>query len=61
MAISDVYDALISRRIYKEPFTFEKTIEIIKDGRGTHFDPVLVDAFMEIREEFHKISQEYQD
>ena len=61
MAISDVYDALISRRIYKEPYSFEKTAEMIKDGRGTHFDPVLVDAFMEIREEFHKISQEYQD
>ena len=61
MAISDVYDALVSRRIYKEPYSFEKTVEIIKDGRGTHFDPVLVDAFMEIREEFHKISQEYQD
>jgi len=61
MAISDVYDALVSRRIYKEPYSFEKTVEMIKNGRGTHFDPALVDAFMEIREEFHKISQEYQD
>ena len=61
MAISDVYDALVSKRVYKEPFSFERTIEIIQDGRGTHFDPILVDAFMEIKEEFHKISEEYQD
>ena len=61
MAISDVYDALVSKRVYKGAFSFEKTVEIIKDGKGTHFDPVLVDAFMEIKEEFYKIAQEYQD
>ena len=61
MAISDVYDALMSKRIYKEPFSFEKTVEMIKEGRETHFDPVLVDAFMEISEEFHKISQFHRD
>ena len=61
MAISDVYDALMSRRVYKEPFSFEKTVEIIQEGRGTHFDPVLVDAFMEISDEFHKIAQAYTD
>ena len=61
MAISDVYDALVSKRVYKGAFSFEKTVEIIKDGKRTHFDPVLVDAFMEIKEEFYKIAQEYQD
>ena len=61
MAISDVFDALISKRIYKEAFTFEKTVEMIKSGRGTHFDPVLVDAFLEISEEFYKISQNHRD
>ena len=61
MAISDVYDALISNRIYKEAFTFEKTVEMIKNGRGTHFDPVLVDAFLEISDAFHHISQVHRD
>lgn len=61
MAISDVYDALVNKRIYKEAYTFEKTLEIIKDGRGTHFDPVLVDAFLEISDEFQKIAETYRD
>ena len=61
MAIADVYDALMSRRVYKEPFSFEKTVEMIKDGRGNHFDPVLVDAFLEISDEFYKIAQTYRD
>jgi len=45
MAISDVYDALRSRRVYKEPFSHEKTTEIILEGRGKHFDPILVDIY----------------
>lgn len=61
MAISDVYDALVSKRVYKKAFTLEKTVEIIKEGRGTHFDPVLVDAFLEISDEFHKIAETYRD
>jgi len=47
MALSDVYDALRSKRIYKEAFSHEKSIGIIAEGRGTHFDPVLVDVFLE--------------
>jgi len=47
MALSDVYDALRSKRVYKEGFSHEKSIGIIKEGRGTHFDPVLVDVFLE--------------
>ena len=61
MAISDVYDALVSRRVYKEAFPYEKTVEIIKEGRGTHFDPVLVDAFIEISDEFQKIAEAHKD
>ena len=61
MAISDVYDALVSKRIYKEAFSFEKTVRIIKKGRGTHFDPILVDAFLEICDEFHTITQNHRD
>jgi len=55
MAIADVYDALISVRPYKKSFTHEEACKIIKDGAGTHFDPVLVEAFMIIEKEFAKI------
>jgi len=46
MALSDVYDALRSRRVYKDPFPHEMTIGIIVEGRGKHFDPTLVDVFL---------------
>ena len=44
-AIADVFDALTSRRPYKEPWSFEKAMEILAEGRGTHFDPELLDTF----------------
>ena len=47
-AIADVFDALTSRRPYKEPFTQEETMAILEKGRGTHFDPDVLDAFAEI-------------
>lgn len=50
MSVVDVYDALTSRRPYKEPFEHRKAMEIIKEGRGTQFDPTLVDEFMKIDE-----------
>jgi putative two-component system response regulator len=46
MAVSDVYDALRSERVYKKAFPHEQALEIIKEGRGRHFDPVLVDVFV---------------
>lgn len=52
MALSDVYDALRSKRVYKEAFPHDKSKEIINAGRGSHFDPVLVDLFMQHQEEF---------
>ena len=52
MALSDVYDALRSKRVYKDAFSHEKSIEIIKRGRGTHFDPELVDIFLEYHQQF---------
>ena len=55
MAVADVFDALVSRRSYKEPFSFEKAISIIEEGSGSHFDPRVVHAFLEIREEAHEI------
>jgi len=54
MAIADIYDALVSERPYKKPFTHEQAVEIIKDGRGTHFDPKIVDAFLTVIEDFRE-------
>ncbi len=48
MAVADVYDALISKRIYKPPLPHEKAVAIIRAGQGVHFDPDLVDAFLEL-------------
>lgn len=61
MAVADVYDALISKRVYKEPFAHSKAVAIIKESSGTHFDPTIVDAFLEITEEFRKIALEHAD
>ena len=61
MAVADVYDALISRRVYKEPMPHEKAVEIIKQGRGSHFDPELVDAFVAIDTVFYSIAQRFAD
>jgi putative two-component system response regulator len=54
MAIVDVYDALISTRSYKSAFTHEKAVEIIKENRGSHFDPKIVDVFLEVNEIFRE-------
>ncbi len=61
MAIADVYDALISRRVYKPPFSHEKAIAIMTEGRGSHFDPDMLDAFLEISEECRKVAETYAD
>ena len=61
MAVADVYDALISRRVYKPPFTHGKAVSIMSEGRGTHFDPDLIDAFMQIQEQFRQIALEFAD
>jgi HD-GYP domain-containing protein (c-di-GMP phosphodiesterase class II) len=44
-AISDVFDALISKRPYKDPVPFDETMNVLEEGRGTHFDPEILDAF----------------
>ena len=61
MAIADVFDALISRRHYKRAFTLDDAVDIIRNRRGQHFDPDMVDAFLAIHEEFHAIAQRYID
>lgn len=55
VAIADVYDALRMRRSYKEPFTHEESVEIIKKDAGSHFDPALVDVFLKIENDFREI------
>ncbi|MDR1868164.1 MAG: response regulator [Treponema sp.] len=52
MAIADVYDALISPRPYKGSLSHEETVSIIKKGKTTHFDPVLVEVFLSVADEF---------
>ncbi|MBF0501753.1 MAG: two-component system response regulator [Candidatus Riflebacteria bacterium] len=59
MAICDVYDALISRRVYKPPFSHEEAVEIIRNGRETHFDPHLTDAFIQLKDKFLAIAHMY--
>jgi putative two-component system response regulator len=61
MAIADVYDALISKRVYKKAFTHEDTVEIIGKETGTHFDPEIGDVFQEISGEFREISLVFAD
>ena len=61
MAVADVYDALISRRVYKEGMSHEKAVGIIIEGRGSHFDADIVDAFVELQDEFRAIAQRYAD
>ena len=52
MAVADVYDALVSERPYKKPFTHEEAVEIIKKDSGTHFDPKVVEAFLSVADDF---------
>ncbi|GAB4336274.1 MAG: HD domain-containing protein [Desulfobulbaceae bacterium] len=59
-ALADVYDALCSRRSYKDAFEEEQVYEIIRDSSGSHFDPEIVDAFFEITDVLRAIRQKYQ-
>lgn len=61
MAIADVYDALISKRIYKNTFTHEDACNIILEGKGKHFDPELTDVFGIINQEFWHIAETYKE
>ncbi len=61
MAVADVFDALISRRSYKEPFSFEQAQNIIREGAGSHFDPLVADAFLAAGDECRKIAESFGD
>ena len=61
MAVADVYDALISKRVYKTPMPHEKAVQIIAEGRSSHFDPDVVDAFIELEAVFRNIALTFAD
>jgi len=61
MAVADVYDALISRRVYKEAMPHEKAVHIMREGRGTHFDPDILDVFLGLVDEFQRIAKRFAD
>jgi len=61
MALADVYDALISRRIYKQAMSQEDAVAIIEEGRGRHFDPDVVEAFRAVAGEFRAIAERFGD
>ncbi|MDR2215258.1 MAG: two-component system response regulator [Nevskiaceae bacterium] len=61
MAVADVYDALISKRVYKPAFSHEKAVEMMRAERGTHFDPVVLDAFLDIADQFRTIAVLFAD
>lgn len=60
-ALSDVYDALVSKRPYKEPFSHERAMAIIVEAKGEHFDPMVVEAFLKCEQGFAKIREEFSD
>lgn len=61
MALADVYDALISKRVYKEGISHGEACEIIMQGEGSHFDPDITQAFKSVSDEFQKIAKRYAD
>lgn len=61
MAVADVYDALISERVYKPAFSHNKAKSIILDSSGTHFDPKVVQAFIDTEDAFKSIAIEFKD
>ena len=61
MAVADVYDALISRRIYKDAFSHDQSIRMMAAERGAHFDPDILDAMLSLSDEFDGIASRYRD
>jgi putative two-component system response regulator len=59
VAIADVFDALLTPRVYKPAFDLDNTLTIMKEGKGKHFDPNLVDAFFDILDEILTIKEDY--
>jgi putative two-component system response regulator len=61
LAIADVYDALISERVYRAGLPHDQAVAIIFQGRATHFDPDMVDVFIEIQDDFNAIAERFAD
>jgi putative two-component system response regulator len=61
MAVADVFDALISKRVYKQAMTTAEARRLVEEGRGQHFDPDVVDAFVAAFDDFVAISERYRD
>jgi cyclic di-GMP phosphodiesterase len=61
MAVADVYDALISKRVYKPAYPHEQAVDMILAEQGRHFDPDVVDALQNVAEKFREIAQSYKD
>jgi putative two-component system response regulator len=59
-ALADVYDALVCARVYKVAMPYQEALDIIAQGRGTQFDPIIADAIVNIQNEFQEISRKYQ-
>jgi HD-GYP domain-containing protein (c-di-GMP phosphodiesterase class II) len=59
VAVADVYDALITKRVYKESFTHDQCVSVICEGAGKHFDPAVVDAFLQIQHRFREIARRH--
>ena len=59
MAVADVFDALVSRRSYKEAFPFEEAMRIIREGSGSHFDPRIAEAFLRAEAEVRRVAEAF--
>ena len=59
MAIADVFDALVSPRVYKSPMSYEEAFEIIKEGSGIHFDPIIAQEFLNIKEKAASVNESF--
>ena len=61
IALAYVFDARVSKRVYKEPFGFDKAFSIIAESSGTHFDPALCSLFLQCRPEIEALYRSYTD
>ncbi|MET0006432.1 MAG: HD domain-containing phosphohydrolase [Candidatus Thiodiazotropha sp. 6PLUC9] len=61
MALADVYDALVNKRVYKDAYKHQTAVKVINEGSGLHFDPVIVSAFLELEAEFKRILDNFSD
>ncbi|MGN1089750.1 MAG: HD-GYP domain-containing protein, partial [Huintestinicola sp.] len=61
MAVADVFDALVSKRVYKESYSFDKAFDIIESSGGEHFDPGLCNEFLQCRPQLEALFNSYTD